>query len=101
MPGQKVAFASGAIERVCRPGADIGAVGYRTGMLALLFHVVEQSPAEPLSQTLATLRNGDELNGALFRVMADIPLRWIPNEGMQGFPFDGEDFLKRVEQEAA
>jgi hypothetical protein len=29
-----------------------------------------------------------------------IPLRWIPKEGMQGFPFDGEDFLKRVEQAA-
>jgi hypothetical protein len=98
-PGQQVAI--GGLDRTCSAGADVYSTGYRATILALLYHAVEQRPEESEAQTLAKWKHGDELDDAIFRVMATIPIRWIPKDGMQGLPFDGGDFIKRVEQEAA
>ncbi len=96
-----VAVGAAVFEGVCTRGANIRNVWYRMAMLQLLFHVVERSPDEPEAQALAKLQAGEELDDRLFRVMAQIPLKWLPKEGMQGYPFDVDTFMKQIEQEAA
>jgi hypothetical protein len=73
-------------------------VRYRASTLAVLCYLVEQNPEVPEAKALAKHKCGEELDDAVFRAVATIPLRWIPEGGLQVFPFDGEDFINRVEQ---
>jgi hypothetical protein len=93
-----VAMDAAVIEGVCRPGADVRNVWYRMAMLQLLFHVVEQSPQEHEAQTLAKLKRGEKLDDRLFEAMSKIPLKWLPEHGMHGYPFDVHAFIKEVEE---
>jgi hypothetical protein len=100
MPNQQVAIGRGVFERVCSPGADIGAICHRAIMLKFLFLSVDGAPEEPEAKELAGFRHDGELDDRLFRVISQIPLRWIPKEGLHGFPFDGEEFFKQLREAA-
>jgi hypothetical protein len=96
----QVAIASFGFEQVCSPRAHITAACHRALMLRFLFLNVDHSPEEPESKELATYRYDGELDDRLFRVMSQIPLRWIPKEGLHGFPFNGEEFFKQLRESA-
>jgi hypothetical protein len=100
-PGQQVAVGLGLLQHTCSPGADATTVCYRAVMLELLYHAVGCTPEEPEAKTLAKWRRGNELDDRLFNVMAKIPLKWIPEGGMQGAPFDVAEFIKQLDTEAA
>jgi hypothetical protein len=100
MPGQQVAIARSMFEHVCSPGADIPAICHRAVMLKFIFLNVDHSPEEPEAKELARFRHDGELHDRLFRIMSQIALRWIPKEGLPGFPFDGEEFLKQLREAA-
>jgi len=88
-PGEHVGIGLEIFERTCKPGANIPAVTYRAGMICMLQHVAPEL-MDPLLQ--------DKLE-AVFRAGAEIPMEWI-GVGMerQGFPFDAEDFMRRVRE---
>ena len=91
--GQQVAVAMEAYRSVCHPEADAHVVWYRATMLGLLAML-----AGPMK--LSWMR-GDELDEAVFRVMAGFPVRFMKRGAPQrGFPFDIEEFLKEVEKSA-
>ena len=95
-----VAMDLSIIKDACSPEADARNVWYRMAMLKLLFHVVEQVPREPQAQELAKFKRGNEVDHRLFDVMAKIPLKWMPEEGMQGLPFDADAFIKELREVA-
>jgi hypothetical protein len=96
----QVAIASFAFEEVCSPRAHIRAACHRAIMLRFLFLSVDHSPEEPEAKELAQYCHDGELDERVFRVMSQIPLRWIPKAGLPGFPFNGEEFLKRLREVA-
>lgn len=99
-PGQQVAIGRGLFEHVCSNGADISAICHRAIMLKFIFLNVGHSPEEPEAKEIAKYRHDNELDDRLFRVMSQIPLRWIPKEGSYGCPFNGEQFLKQLREAA-
>ncbi len=89
-PGERaeqVAVGSEFLERVCKPGANIWAVWYRNAMLHTLTAWEELSP---------WIKNG-ELDDALFRAAATIPMKWAEVGQRLDFP-DEQDFLRRVRE---
>lgn len=90
----KVAEARGAkaiggpiVRQACKPGADTGAVFYRTSLLWMM----NQMAPEQLAQFT---RDGQP-DDALFRAAAKVPTEWM-GAGVvrQGPPFDVNEFLK-------
>jgi hypothetical protein len=99
-PGQQVAIGKSVFEHVCSPGADIRAICHRALQLKFIFLYVDHGPDEPEAKELARFRHDDELDDRMFRVISQIPLRWIPKEGLHGFPFNGEEFFKQLREAA-
>ena len=103
-PGQQIAV--GGLEHLFPPGTDAQAVGYRSVMLTLLLHVINE-PAEKLGEgspliLLRRCQHADGLDDAIFKVMARIRLERMERGAVyQGWPCDMEDFIKQVQQEAA
>lgn len=91
-----VAISPEGFKETCSPGADVGALSYRAMMLRFLFMNVDRSPEESEAKELIAFRHDGEVDDRVFQVMARIPLGWIPKGGRQGFPFDGEEFMKRL-----
>jgi hypothetical protein len=87
-PGQNVGIGVEFFERACKPGANIPAVTYRAGMIAM-FQRVAPELLDPLLQ--------DKLD-AVFQATAEIPMEWIGAGVRSGFPFDPDDFLRRVRE---
>jgi len=88
-PGQNVGIGVEYFERAWKPGANIPAVTYRAGMIAMLQRVAPE--LAPL------LQNKLE---AVFQAAAEIPMEWIGPGVRSGFPFDPDDFLRRVREAA-
>lgn len=90
-PGQQVAIGWQIFERTCKPGADIRAVTYRASVLGLLRHAAPEV-LEPWTKE-------DQLEAVIFRAAAQVPMEWM-GFGIvrQGFPFDFEDFMRRVRE---
>lgn len=88
--GVNVGIGVDVFQHACKPGANIQAVTYRANMLGMLLHVAP-SMMEPLVQ--------DKLDAA-FRAAATIPMEWIGAEVRKGFPFDADDFIRRVREAA-
>jgi hypothetical protein len=99
-PNKLMAIGSMALEQVCSPRAHMRATCHRALMLKFLFLSVDHSPDEPEAKELAKFRRDGELDDRLFRVMSQIPLRWILKEGLNGYPFDGEAFMKQLREAA-
>jgi hypothetical protein len=70
----------------CKPGANISAITYRANMIWMLQHVSPEI-IDPLIQ---------EKLDAVFLAAAEIPMEWIGENGRKGFPFDPDDFVRRV-----
>jgi len=84
-------------------GADVNAVTYRNLMLSMIWHLcnnteVGQAPPDFQNciERLAKWLGSD----VLFAVIARIPLQWL-NNTPRGFPFDLEELVRQVEQQAA
>jgi hypothetical protein len=92
-PGGQRAIGVEVCKAACKPGADISAVCYRGMMLGLITrHAQEQ---------LAPWVNEGEMDNAIFRAIAEIPMEWM-GVGIvrHGPPFDFEDFVRRVREAA-
>jgi hypothetical protein len=74
-----------------KPDVTAQAIGYRAAMLGLMRQV--------MPQTLAPWTNEDQLDDAVFRAIAEVPMEWIEGP-RQDLPFDIEDFMRRVREAA-
>lgn len=92
-PGQRVGICMDSLACECKTGADIQAITYRIMMLQLIQHVAPES--------LAAWTKDGELDEAVFRVVADIPMEWLGKEIRQGLPVDVDEFFRRVRGKGA
>jgi hypothetical protein len=91
-----VAIDPAGLQQMCSPGADVGALTYRAIMLDFLFLNVDRRPDDPETKELAKFRHDGKPDERVFQVMSSIPLGWIPKGGRQGFPFDGQEFMRQL-----
>lgn len=87
-PAQSVGMSYETIETFCKHGADTNAVWYRSSMLWVLNRFAQDQ--------LAPWVNNEEFADAVFRTMATIPMEWIGHAEREGFPFDVEEFFRRI-----
>jgi hypothetical protein len=89
--GHQAAIDVELYQSACRAGADVFAVWYRSSLLALM--------AGPM-QVLGPWMYDDELDEAVFRVMAVFRMK-TPGPGVHdGLPLDVEVLLKEIEKAA-
>jgi hypothetical protein len=89
--GQQTAIDMELYQNVCRPGADVFAVWYRSSLLGLM--------AGPM-RLLGPWMHGGELDEAAFPVMAVFPMK-TPGPGVQeALPLDVAALLKEIEKAA-
>jgi hypothetical protein len=99
-PGQLIAISG--LEYLLPDGADAEAVGKRAGMLTLLLHVVREYMEKANANPLAPLIRHQQPDDAMFSVMARIRLERMERGFIYNdWPYDVEDFIRQVEQEAA
>jgi len=79
------------MKNVCKPGADVQAVWYRMSLVWVLSQVAREQ--------LAAWTKEGELDDAVYRTIAKIPMEWIGNNEREGLPFDVEDFFRRLNQD--
>lgn len=91
-PGKQFAIGMGAIEHVCKPGADSVAVHHRLAMLQIF--------VDWLREPLAPWIKDGELDDVLFRAAAQTPMKWMEFGVEQKGATDAEDFLRRVHEGA-
>ena len=105
-PGQNVATGFGRMKAICKPGANVQAVWYRSTMIWLLNRFAQEQ--------LAPWVKDEQVSDAVFRTMATIPMQWAvhtPQEGLsinveeffhrlreQGLPIDVEEFFRRLRE---
>jgi hypothetical protein len=78
---------------MCKPGADIQAIGFRLAQLGMLELLVKLGSITP--DTLNSLKDDGEFTEQVLRVIATMPLQWMaPGVMRQGPPFDWEQFLQ-------
>jgi hypothetical protein len=78
---------------VCKPGADVPAIGYRLGQLGLIQIMAKLGSIT--QDTLGTLMRDGEFTEQTLRTIATIPMEWM-GVGIvrQGPPYDFEEFLR-------
>jgi hypothetical protein len=88
-PEGRVAVGASVFERACKPGADIGAVCYRTAMLKMM---LRYPPDE-----LVSLMKEREPDEAIFHAAAQAPMQWM-GVGIEwkGLPVDFDEFMRQV-----
>ena len=92
-PGRPGAVGIEIFKAACSPGANIQATIHRTQMLWLVQH------ASP--EALAPWTKDERLDDAVFRAIAEVPMEWIGvGRPRRGFPFDPDDFARRVREAA-
>ena len=87
-PGQSVGMTSEPIKTFCKPGVNPEALWYRSSMLWVLNRAAHDQ--------LAPWVNNEELSDVVFQTMATIPMEWIGHVDREGFPFDVEEFFRRL-----
>jgi hypothetical protein len=85
-PGKQVATGMGFAKQICKPGADIPALGYRATMLWLLSHIARERFA-------AFTKDGQPID-AVFRAAAKVPVEWMGEGLTHQAPFDVNEFLR-------
>jgi hypothetical protein len=85
-PGQRVSI--GFEEEAS--GANAWAVWYRSSMIWVLNRFAQEQ--------LAFWIKDDEVSDAVFRAMATIPMEWVGSTEREGFPFDAEEFFRRLRE---
>jgi hypothetical protein len=78
------------LENLCQPGAEVKAVVYRANKIGIL-QMVAPEIMEPLIQ---------EKLFAVCQTAATIPMTWIGLGVHNGFPFDPDEFIRRVREAA-
>jgi hypothetical protein len=86
-PGQHVSIGFEAIA-ISKPGANAGAVWYRSSMIRVLNQFAHEQ--------LAPWIKDEEVSDIVFRTMATIPMEWIGHTEREGLPFDVEEFFRRL-----
>ena len=86
-PGQHASIGFEA-KVIGKPGANAGAVWYRSSMIWVLNQFAQE-------QFAPWIKDG-EVSGAVFRTMATIPMEWIGHAEREGLPFDVEEFFRRL-----
>ena len=75
-------------ERLCKPGADVQAVCYRSQMLSLVAMLIQTEQLAPSSDGTLDMK--------VFKAAAKMPLEWTEiGVVREGFPFDVEKFLQQ------
>ena len=91
--GEQFAIGRGVVEQVCKPGADLDAIGFRGGKLGLIpllakFGAIAQ-------ESVDTIMPNGQFTDAALQAMAQLPMEWIEvGVAKQGMPFDWEQFLR-------
>ena len=85
-PGKQVAMGRDLAEQICKPGADIPALGYRASMLWLLSQIARER-FEPFT------KDGQPIDAA-FRAAAKVPVEWMGEGFTTKAPFDVDEFLR-------
>jgi hypothetical protein len=85
-PEGGIAIGVALFNECCKPGANVPAVRYRVSMLGMLQYVAPEI-INPLIQ--------DKLD-AVFLAAAEIPMEWLGEGVREEFPFDADDFVRRV-----
>ena len=83
-PGEQVAMGMGLAEQICKPGADIPALGYRATILWLLSQIERERFA-------AFTKDGQPIDAA-FRAAAKVPVEWMGEGITRQAPFDVGEF---------
>jgi hypothetical protein len=86
-PGQQVATGIGIFEHACKPRANIEATHYRASLLSLMTLFA--------SEQLTRFTEDGQLDDAVFRAAAKVPMEWM-GVGIvrQGPPFNMDEFLR-------
>jgi hypothetical protein len=85
-PGEQVAMGMGLAEQICKPRANIPALGYRAAMLWLLSQIARE-------RFEAFTKDGQPIDAA-FRAAAKVPVEWMGEEVTHQAPFDVDEFLR-------
>ena len=85
-PGEQVGIGAGVAQSICKPGADIHSVGYRSSMIWIMTQIAPEQ--------IAPFLNHGQPTEAVFRAAAKVRLEWL-EVGIvrQGPPFDVNEFL--------
>ncbi len=87
-PGYAVGFE--AMKAICKPGANAYAVWYRSSMIWVLKKYAQEQ--------LAPWVKDEEVSDAVFPTMAAIPMEWVGHSVREGWPFDVEEFFRRLRE---
>jgi hypothetical protein len=102
-PGTQFGIGVGAIEHICKHGADVRAVCYRLGQLGLLKLISEQKVDDPEGQAhivkfqskITQLMQDGEFTDAAFKAIARVPMEWMAvGVVREGPPYDFEELLR-------
>ena len=90
-PGQRGQHATGfdVKKAMCRPGANVQAVWYRSSMIWVLNQFAQGQ--------LAPWVKDEQVSDAVFQTMATIPMEWVGPGRQKGLPFDVEEFFRRLQ----
>jgi hypothetical protein len=77
---------------VCKPGADIQAIGFRLSQLGVIELLAKFGSIAP--DTVNSLKRDGEFTDQVLGVIATMPLTWMEPGVTQGLPFDWEQFLQ-------
>jgi hypothetical protein len=91
---QSIGIGVDCYERVCSPGADVGAVWYRVSMLGLL-QMMGKEAGEPALSGLTD----DKPSDAVFRALATLPMTGMnPGVTHDGLPFDPAELVRLIKE---
>ncbi len=85
-PGEQVGIGAGLAQSICKPGADIHSVSYRSSVIWIMTQIAPEQ--------IAPFLNNGQPTEALFRAAAKVRLEWMGVKIVrQGPPFDVDEFL--------
>ena len=89
-PGQNVATGVDLMKAICKPGANVQAVWYRSSMIWVLNQFAQGQ--------LAPWVKDEQVSDAVFQTMAKLPMEWVGHAERKGLPFDVEEFFLRLRE---
>jgi hypothetical protein len=88
--GQQIATGFDLMKAICKPGANVYAVWYRSSMIWVLNQFAQEQ--------LAPWVKDEQVSDVVFQTMATIPMEWIGHAEREGLPFDVEEFFRRLSE---
>jgi hypothetical protein len=90
-PGGQVGIGMDLLQQICKPGADIHALGYRASLLWLLTQIAGKEFAP-------FVKDGQPIDAA-FRAAAKVPAEWMGEGPTRQAPFNVDEFLSLCSEE--